>query len=350
MSNQKKTNEGTHSIPLFRKVDDHSNNEKNICTNIHKNSHCLEDFQKELNNLHIDAQNQYEKICQNRGSHETQENFPEDFMDPKWFARQTENRRKLNFQKQPEETIITLSSTSHQNKRNNFPKQPIEKFFPMGTMSVSTNKRTLEPNKQINKDEHASSLSFEFHDTKKKQQDETFVKNNNKNTRKREPSLTLYEEYERNQKKKNLSKQLKNKFTNAQASNKIIRRKKSEYRLFLKWNLAIFITALINIFIILLICFFYLRTRIYPDLQISPNATTGIYQNFIIMSILFAYQIASLHCGYAIIRNFLIKMKKTTIVLLYPFLLIVIFIVGFICEIPYFIYSCFQLENDIPEN
>lgn len=363
MSNQKKANESLYNIPLFRKVKEHSNNEKNM-NNINKNedSHCLEDFQKELNNLHLDAQNQYETICKNKSLHKTQENLVEDFMDPDWFAREAENRKKHNLQKQPEEDASMMVSPPPTQTKESFPmdnfskQQTIEKFFPMGTMTVSTNKKIVKQShnilndlpkldkQNINTNKNISRLSFEFNDNNKHQ--ELVFDNQKKSTRKRKASPTLYEEYEWNQKQKNKNKQLKSNFINTQTSKKCIPQNKEEYRSFLKWNFTIFITAFINVLLILLICFSYLQIQTFHNLQIPSD----IYRTFFIMSLLFAYQIASLHCGYTITKHRLIKMKKTIKVLLYPILLVILLIIGFICEIPYCIFSCFQLENNIPEN
>lgn len=288
MRNSKKVSKDLHSTPAFRKVKSPTPNKE---YNDHESYHDLNDFQQEIHSLHLDAQECYTKICKNI---DPEEKLPENFMDPDWFQREAQNRKKRKAQ---------TSSTQNSD---------ILSLHKSSTSSMTSDIDSTKISKPS-----SSTLSFEFPNTKQSHLKTSNHTDQIKKVRKHNSiSFSKYNSHDLN----------------------------LTYCTFIKWNALIFITVFLQMLFFLTFYLFYLQKQLFPQSPISFEAP-NIMTHILFTSVLFAYQIASLHCGYVLIKNLLTKTKKVTIILCSPILFIIASILGLLCEIPYFIFSCFKLKK-----
>lgn len=164
----------------------------------------------------------------------------------------------------------------------------------------------------------------------------------------RKAALTLSEEYEMSRKqKKKKEKQPKIK-SEKKAVKEVVEKipgAGKSYKSFTKWNLLIFLIAMLNIVLITLSTASLVYSNYFNNFALQSDIVQSIITYCLIISALFAYNAAGLHCGYFMFKDKLDSMKTVFKVLLFPILLIVLDIVGFICEIPYLIY-CFVKAGD----
>ncbi|MDE6476566.1 MAG: hypothetical protein K2L08_06930, partial [Erysipelotrichaceae bacterium] len=290
MNSSKKSSKDLHSIPAFRKVKSHTPTKE---YSNHEPYHDLDAFQQEIHSLHLDAQEHYTQICK---SSNLEEKLPENFMDPDWFQREAKNRKKRK----------ARTSLNQNNDASSLHKHSAITSTSSTTTATTHSKKTEAPR---------PTLSFKFPNT-----NERHLKTS----------------------------------TNTPQTNKIrkhnsiptskIHTHESNYSSFLKWNALIFVIVFLQM--LLFLSFYALYLQKLPFLHsLIPLEGSNMILRLFITSFLFAYQIASLHCGYTLMKHSLIKAKKGRIIICFPILFILTSILGLLCEIPYFIFSCFQLSK-----
>ncbi len=160
----------------------------------------------------------------------------------------------------------------------------------------------------------------------------------------RKGPMTLSEEYETKQKKKK-TKQKSNKKKAVKTAVKAPV-DTSMYGKFLKNNLLILLIALINMVAVSLIITSVLYTQFLKNYIIQPSLTDDMIKTCLMLAPLFAYQVAGLHCGYALLKDKIEHTKTGVKILLSPLLFIAFEVTGFFCEIPYLIYCAIKMQDE----
>lgn len=159
---------------------------------------------------------------------------------------------------------------------------------------------------------------------------------------KRSAPMTLSEEYESKQKKAK-PKLAKKKVKKVKETNTV---DANAFKIFVKQNLLIFVIALINMAVVTLLTASLLYTRFIKDYIVMPSLTTDMIKMCLLLTPLLAYQVAGLHCGYTMMKEKIKDMKVAFKVLLFPIFFIVFEVIGFVCEIPYLIYSIVKMQDN----
>lgn len=156
--------------------------------------------------------------------------------------------------------------------------------------------------------------------------------------------MTLSEEYESNRKsKKPKTKAVKKE--KKQVAEKIAV-DANTHKKFVKSNLLIFVIALVNMAAVSLITASVLYTQFLKNYIVQANMVEDIIKLCLLLTPLFAYQLAGLHCGYSMLKDKFKNLKPGIRIILSPILFIVYELTGFVCEIPYLIYSMIKMNED----
>lgn len=159
---------------------------------------------------------------------------------------------------------------------------------------------------------------------------------------KRSSPMTLSEEYESKQRKAR-TKPAKKKVSKKKEVSAV---ETGFYKTFVKQNLMILLIALINMAAVTLLTASILYTQYMKDYLVMPNLTSDMIKTCLLLTPLFAYQVAGLHCGYTMMKAKIKDLKTVFKVILFPVFFIVFELLGLVCEVPYLIYCAVKMQDE----
>lgn len=151
--------------------------------------------------------------------------------------------------------------------------------------------------------------------------------------------MTLSEEVESSRKKSKPMKKQKNRQVEQVVEAGV-------HKKFVKANLLILLIGIINMAAVSLITASLLYTQFLKGYIVQPSMSNDMIKLCLLLTPIFAYQLAGLHCGYTMMKDKFKSLKPAFRILLSPILFIIYEIVGFVCEIPYLIYALVKMNDE----